>query len=203
MYKKTHLLALATHNAHKLEELRALCNNTPIDIVDNPAPDSPVENASTFIENALIKAKYCAQFCSNWVVAEDSGLCIPALDGKPGLESAHYAGPQRSQKDNIKLVLNELKKRHITHAPAYFYCMLVCIRHQRDIQPIIAEGYLHGSISFEPDGVHGFGYDPIFIPQGQSQSLAKLPTNFKQQHSHRAEAFKGLLEKINQLHTEK
>jgi len=156
---------------------------------------APIENGDSFLANARIKAKSLAAIKTGvWVIGEDSGLCVDGLGGLPGIHSARYAGEKASDSENISKVIKMLGLRRVTDRTARFECAIVAISPEgREFQYF---GTLKGKIAEKPQGVHGFGYDPIFIPDGQSQSLAELGPSFKNQFSHRAKAFKLWLDEV-------
>lgn len=153
------------------------------------------ETGTSFIENALLKAKYAAKHTNLPSIADDSGLVVPILDGKPGVYSARYAGEPTDDIKNNQKLLAELSGN--TNRIAYFVSILVLVRHENDPLPIIAEGIWQGQIANQLAGTAGFGYDPLFIPNGFSQTAAELDPDIKNKHSHRALAFAKLLTKLN------
>ncbi len=187
-----HEIVLATGNTGKIQEFQHLLpqyNCVPqakLNITDVE------ETGQTFIENAIIKARHASQQARTAVIADDSGLVVPALDGKPGIYSARFAGPHASSKENIQKLLAYLKNND-THRDAYFYCVIVFMTHAEDPTPIVGTGMLKGEISEAPSGKNGFGYDPIFYLETQKTTLANLSANEKNQISHRAKAIQSLL----------
>jgi len=189
-------LIIATSNAGKLLELNALLD--PIKCVTQASLGiEPVEETqSTFIENALLKARHASAIAKQPALADDSGLVVPALQGAPGIFSARYAGPGASDADNIKYLLKQLNPIPPSQWQAYFYCAIVLIEHASDPTPIIASGRIDGIIINTPQGEHGFGYDPIFyVPEYQS-TMAQLPAEVKNQMSHRAIALRQLQQQL-------
>ena len=191
MYMK---ITIATHNQHKRDEFIALASYHKLDLALSMTPvvGEPCETGTTFIENALIKAKDTIKaVAGQYVLAEDSGLCVPSLGGRPGLYSARFAGEAANSRDNIlhlqALLSDEAKTQAV---PAYYYAMIVILRSPTDQQPIIQEGVMNGKVLVEPqEDIDGFGYDPIFIPDGEHKTLNRLPKQFKNAHSHRSKAF--------------
>jgi XTP/dITP diphosphohydrolase len=191
-------IVFASNNLGKINELKTMLANTPIDLIPQSELSVPdiEENASTFIENALLKARNAARLTGLPAIADDSGLEVFSLAGKPGIYSKRYAGTDASDQDNIKKLLQALAdfpddKRH-----ARFYAVLVLLTHETDPTPLICEGSWYGNILTKPQGKTGFGYDPIFyVPQEQC-SAAELPLTKKNQLSHRGLALQLLMEKL-------
>lgn len=185
-------LYVATHNIGKRKEIEQICANTSIILVfPNPEEtDGPEETASTFIENALIKARHGCLASGLATLGDDSGLVIPALQGKPGIFSARYAGSPSDSQKNIEKVLDEMIG--ITDRRAYFCCTMVLLLHEKDPSPIVAQGFWHGVILLKPQGTQGFGYDPIFSISGSNQSAAELTLEEKNKISHRGRALQQL-----------
>ncbi len=195
----THMdIVFGTHNTHKRQELQTIASTRGITLLANPSPEDPEETEITFVGNALLKALHTAQHTKHWVIAEDSGLCVPLLGGAPGIYSARYAGSHGNHaQNNLKLCEALQDKGVTTQTPAYYLCLMVLVKHPKDPHPIICEGLMHGSITVTPPaGSEGFGYDPLFIPQGEEQTLGQLPPSFKASHSHRAQAFSKILAAI-------
>lgn len=187
-------LVLASGNAGKLAELRALLADTGIELLSSRelGIDDPAETGLTFVENALIKARHASTLSGLPALADDSGLCIDALNGAPGLISAHYAGEHGNHAANIERVLAEMRNIDDHARSAYFISVLVWLRHANDPAPLIAEGRWHGRILRVPRGHAGFGYDPIFLDLQLGLSAAELPSAEKNQLSHRALALQKL-----------
>ena len=197
-------LVLASNNAKKLSELRSLLSGLQLQLV--PQGELGIAEADephiTFVENALAKARHAAAAALGPAIADDSGLCVDALAGQPGVVSAHYAGElaaqagenreaQRRRQDaaNNGQLLQALSG-HLdpSERSAYFLSTLVAVRHANDPQPLVAVGRWHGRILMAPQGDQGFGYDPLmFIPE-LGLTVAELDANLKNQHSHRARA---------------
>jgi XTP/dITP diphosphohydrolase len=185
-------LILATSNAGKITELQAilapiLCisqSDLGIDCVD--------ETGLSFIENALLKARFASDHANKPALADDSGLVVPALNGEPGIYSARFAGIGATDAENIQLLLNKMKPLENAQREAYFYCAIALVRFANDPTPLVATGLFKGFIAQTIQGEGGFGYDPIFyVPQFQC-TAAQLPTAIKNQISHRAKALERL-----------
>ena len=186
-------LIFATNNKGKLKEMQLLLPNIEIislkDINWTEEIDEPFD---TFHENALIKAVTIFKATQMPVLSDDSGLCIHALNGAPGVHSAYYGGHPRTDQKNINKVLEELDGA--TQREAYFKAVLCLIW---DGQVHYFEGNVDGRIANSPMGVDGFGYDPIFVPVGYQESFAQLPMDIKNKLSHRAKAVQQLLAFLN------
>lgn len=190
-------LILASNNAKKLKELGALLTPLGIELIPQGALNIPEaeEPFATFIENALAKARHASQLSGLPAIADDSGLCVRALGGAPGVLSARFAGDPKSDERNNQLLLEKLAGQ--TDRAAHFVCLLVLVRHADDPQPIIAEGNWHGEILNAPQGEHGFGYDPLFWVLEADRSAAQMTAEAKNQCSHRAMAMQQLLARLN------
>ena len=180
---------LATLNPGKIREFQAL--SSLINLIPQSEYDiAPVdETGLTFVENALIKARHAAQHSGLPALADDSGLCVDALNGAPGLYSARYG-------DNL---LTNLKHMPESKRTARFYCVLVFLTHPKDPTPLIAEGIWEGSILLKPQGTQGFGYDPIFYVPTHQCSAAELSPEVKSMISHRGMALKELHKKLKNI----
>lgn len=198
---KLDTLVIATHNAGKLQEIQDCLAPLQLQVVSQASLNiaQAEEPHCTFVENALAKARH-ASFHSNLpALADDSGLCVDALSGAPGVYSARYASgdaqqPTSDAANNAKL-LNVLA--HETQRDAYYYCVMVFVRHAQDPQPIVAEGIWRGKILLTPRGNGGFGYDPLFLDVIHNQSAAELTKTVKNTISHRGQALQQLLQKLN------
>jgi XTP/dITP diphosphohydrolase len=190
-------LVLATHNAHKLRELRAILDGRvpgldPADIVgagDLGAPE-PVEDGLTFAENALLKARALAAFSGMPAVADDSGLCVDVLGGAPGIFSARWSGRHGDDAANLRLLLDQLADVAPEHRGARFTCAAALVT--PDGFEHVETGHLVGRLTTTPRGGHGFGYDPILVPDGEDRTSAELTPEEKNAISHRGRAFRAL-----------
>ena len=183
-------LVFATHNLHKLEEVKTLLhsNITVLSLKDINYTDEIEENETTLEGNALIKAKTIFNSIQGNCFADDSGLLVDALNGGPGVYSARYAGSQKNDNDNMNKLLDKLKG--IENRKAQFKTILALILNEKEY---LFEGIVHGVIAHEKKGTQGFGYDPIFIPDGFSKSFAELTSSEKSMISHRSLALKKLI----------
>jgi XTP/dITP diphosphohydrolase len=189
-------LVLASNNEGKIREIRRILAPLHIEVIpqaqlDVPEPDEPY---GTFIENALIKARHASVLTGLPALADDSGLCVDALSGGPGVHSARLAGEPRSDERNNDRLLELLA--HSENRSAHYYCVLVLMRHGQDPQPLVAEGEWRGEILRERRGTGGFGYDPLFLDPLLGRSGAELPTGEKNRVSHRGKALALLVEKL-------
>ena len=196
-------IVIATSNEKKLAEIKALLSELPIEIVPQSqfGIESCAEPFNTFIENALVKARFASKETNFPAIADDSGLCVDSLDGQPGVFSARFAGESRNdEKNNNKLLddLNNMEDRR-----AHFYCAIVFVRSPSDPQPIVTEGIWQGEILKVRRGHNGFGYDPIFMDYKTDQSAAELSPELKNRISHRGQALQKLKQKLKILYEEK
>ena len=192
----TQKLILASNNAGKLREFAPLL--APLGLVVEPQGMHNVPEAEephlTFVENALEKARHASRLTGLPALADDSGVCVNALGGAPGVLSARYAGePKSDQRNNQKLIADLAP-----HADksAYYYCVLVYVRHADDPQPVIADGRWNGVMLEVPRGEGGFGYDPYFLLPELGLTAAELPAADKNRLSHRGQALRALVEKL-------
>ena len=183
-------LVLASGNQGKLAELRELLADSDFEIL--PQGELGVgdaeETGATFVENAILKARHAARVTGLPALADDSGLCVDHLGGAPGLYSARYAGTHGDDAANNARLLRELAGVPEEGRGAFFICVLVLLRHADDPAPLVAEGRWHGRIIAAPRGAQGFGYDPLFLPDGEVQSSAELDPARKNAFSHRGQA---------------
>ena len=192
-------LVLASNNAKKMKELNALLAPLGFEVIPQGELGIPEaeEPHCTFVENALAKARHAAQHSGLPALADDSGLCVEALHGAPGVLSARYAGDPKSDARNNEKLLTHLKGH--TNRKAHFYCVLVLVRAANDPQPIIAEGEWPGEILPEQQGEGGFGYDPLFFVPEFGQTAAEMDAETKNQVSHRGRAMQKLIERLPTL----
>lgn len=190
-------LVLASNNSGKLREFQFLLQPLGIEVLTQSqlGIDEADEPHQTFIENALAKARHASRLSGLPALADDSGICVDALDGAPGVQSARYAGDdtKSDQKNNEKLLQ---VMQGVADRRAHYYCVLVLLRHADDPQPLIAEGEWHGEIALQPSGDGGFGYDPLFWLAEFGKTSAQLEREQKHAISHRGKALRVLLEKL-------
>jgi XTP/dITP diphosphohydrolase len=194
-------LVLATANAGKQRELEALLAPLGFETMLQSALgiDSIAETGATFEANALLKARHAASRARLPALADDSGLEVDALDGRPGVWSARYAGAAASDADNNARLLSELADIPPERRAARYRCVLVLVRTAGDTAPLIASGRWEGRIATRPAGSGGFGYDPLFVPEGHDATAAELPAERKNALSHRARALAALLAQLERI----
>ena len=191
-------LILATSNNGKIRELRKMFAALEIEIIPQSefeVPDAD-ETGLTFIENAILKARHASTLTNLPALADDSGICIDALNGAPGIRSARYAGDNANDVDLVNKVLAEMSEVPDDKRTAAFHCVLALVRHPEDPAPIVAVGYWPGTIIQEAQGKQGFGYDPIFFVAEQNCTAAELDPTLKNQISHRGLAMQALQKKL-------
>ena len=196
-----HRIVLASSNPGKLREFNALFADSGCEVVTQASLgiDDVEETGLTFVENALLKARHAAQVSGLPALADDSGLCVEALNGAPGLYSARYAGGHGDGAANNAKLLQTLDGMPPDQHRAFFMCALVLLRHAADPTPLIVEGRWHGRVLEAPRGPGGFGYDPLFLPDGQTQSAAELDPSLKNRLSHRGQAMAKLQSRLKEL----
>ena len=196
--KKTWVLA--TGNKGKVKEMSQLLNSFSIEVLPQSHFDvSEVpETGTTFVENAIIKARHAAKVTGLPAIADDSGLEVDFLSGQPGIYSSRFAGENASDQDNIDLLLNKLEGVGSEQRRARFQCVLVYMRHELDPTPIIRQGTWEGVISDSMQGENGFGYDPIFWVESEQCSSAQLSKQRKNELSHRGQALAMLVERLKE-----
>lgn len=190
---------LASGNKGKIKEFSSLFADWSINIVSQGELDikSVPETGTTFIENAIIKARHAAKESDLPALADDSGLVVDSLNGAPGIYSSRYAGDSASDEDNVVKLLHALNMK--TNRKAHFQCVLVFMRSAEDPVPIIAQGQWHGTITDKPFGSGGFGYDPIFKCNQLQRTAAELDKASKNKVSHRGQALTQLTRKMEAL----
>jgi XTP/dITP diphosphohydrolase len=194
-------LVLASSNHGKLQELRELLAGNGIELIaqSDLGVDDADETGSTFVENALIKARHATRITGLPALADDSGICVDALQGAPGLYSARYAGQHGDAGRNIDKLLVQLEGVPDEQRAAHFYCVLVLLRHPDDPQPLIVEGEWRGRILHARQGNGGHGYDPVFFDPRHGQSAAEMESALKNRLSHRGQALATLKQRLATL----
>ena len=191
-------LVLASNNEGKLREFRRLLAPLGIELIAQSAIGIPEagEPHVTFVENALAKARHASSHAYLPALADDSGLCVRALDGAPGVHSARYAGdPKSDARNNAKLIA---ALQGVSDRRAHYACVLTLVRHAGDPEPIIADGIWHGTIVDAPRGSGGFGYDPHFEDASTGMTGAELPLARKNELSHRGKAMRALIARLEE-----
>ena len=210
-------LIVATRNAHKAREIQRILGPdfAVRDLSDYPQISKTAEMGKTFEENAILKAAAASKELPGLVIADDSGLEVYALDGAPGIYSARYAGQNASDKENIDKLLGELSRRamwhnfascdsgagqvaNLRHFASARFCCVIALAHEGELLGTF-EGTVEGTIVERASGSHGFGYDPIFVPNGFGQTFAELPAEVKNNISHRTQATRALAAKLAAL----
>ena len=193
-------LVLASRNEHKLRELRAILPEWTLEPL--VAAEFPAEEGETFYENARATARFghATAGVDEWVVGEDSGIEAEGLEGAPGIRSARYAGPGASDEANVSRLLDALRGMAGERRRARYVCELVCLSPQR--RELRATGVLVGSIAETRAGAGGFGYDPVFVPVGETRTVAELGDEWKREHSHRSRAARALADALRAMPAE-
>jgi XTP/dITP diphosphohydrolase len=188
-------VVLATGNPGKLRQFSELLVGTGITLLRQSdfGIEPPEETGSTFLENALIKARNAARITGLPAIADDSGIEVDALGGRPGLYSARYAGEQASDLENLEKMLGELDGVPPERRTARYRSVIVYITDAADAMPLIGEGTWEGAIAEAPRGSDGFGYDPIFVPVGDTRTAAEMPATERNPRSHRGQAWSQFL----------
>jgi XTP/dITP diphosphohydrolase len=188
----------ATGNRGKLREMQAILAPAGIELVSQSelgiAP--PAETGLTFLENALLKARHAAASSGLPAVADDSGLCVDALQGAPGVHSARFAGALASDAQNVEKLLAVLAHVPAAERRARFYCVMVALPSAQDPVPLVTSGCWRGHIALAAAGTNGFGYDPVFIDPASGLTAAQLPSEIKNARSHRGRALRRLVEAL-------
>lgn len=188
-------LIIASNNKHKIYEIKKILDDRfdrILSLKEAGVEHETVEDGKTFIENARKKAREIADITGMCALADDSGICVDYLGGEPGIYSARYSGEHGDDEENNRLVLRRLENTE--ERGAHYTCAMVLA--YPDGSEVTAEGYMYGSITRNPRGNAGFGYDPLFVPVGESRTVAEMSDDEKNAISHRAEALRLLLEKL-------
>ena len=197
MLDEERTVVIASCNRGKITELRSLLG---ADYSLRPQSDfdiTPIkETGKSFVENAILKARHACQYSGLPAIADDSGLRVDALEGRPGVFSARYAGTNATDEDNVAKLLRELEDVPLAERSARFHCVIVLMRFADDPVPLIGEGTWHGHIQLAASGRDGFGYDPVFHVQSYQCSAAELAPELKNKLSHRGQALHRLIEKL-------
>ena len=186
-------IVLASSNPHKVKEINAIASSYNIEFVLPPEGFDPLETGESFEENSLIKAQEAWRLCKTWVLADDSGLCIDALNGAPGIYSARYADTSQARIDKVLNEMQGLKNR-----TARFNCSMTLLNPEGEVA-FSCTGVCEGSIVEEQKGLNGFGYDPIFLLENCDKTMSELTDEEKNKVSHRSKALKSVLEYLTNL----
>jgi XTP/dITP diphosphohydrolase len=189
-------ILFATSNDGKIKEFKKIFSGYQLSSLKDFNISDAEEIGTSFLENALIKAKHAAKYSNSFVIADDSGIVVPALNFEPGIFSARYAGKDANDEMNRQKIITNLSNLGLDSTPAYYVCVMVGLRSENDPLPLITNGFLHGEVSINESGNGGFGYDKIFYPHGFNCSMASLNETEKNLISHRGIASKEILEKL-------
>lgn len=193
-------VVLATGNPGKLRQFSELLDASGLSLVKQSdfGIEPPPETGSTFLENSLLKARNAARLTGLPAIADDSGIEVDALGGRPGLYSARYAGEGASDDQNLRKMLLELEDVPVESRTARYRSIIVFLRSADDPAPLIGEGVWEGAIATTPRGSGGFGYDPIFIPRGARHTAAEMPVDERNEQSHRGQASRSFLAQLDE-----
>ncbi|CAH9019020.1 RdgB/HAM1 family non-canonical purine NTP pyrophosphatase [Candidatus Nitrosacidococcus sp. I8] len=193
-------LILASHNSGKIQEMSKILASLEVTLISQSELNitEPEETGLTFIENAIIKARHAARYGNMPAIADDSGLEVDALKGQPGIYSARYGGADSNKEKNIAKLLAELKGIPESQRSARYQCVIVYMKHWQDPTPLIFQGTWEGYILNAPQGIGGFGYDPIFYLPEYQCSAAELSEEQKNYLSHRGKALRALISAFRQ-----
>ncbi len=194
-------LVLASGNPGKLREIGAVLAPLGIELVPQSVLNiaEAEEPHATFLENALAKARHASAAAKQPALADDSGLCVEALDGEPGVNSAYYAGREGSREERDRRNNQKLLSRLKDDRAAYYACVMVLVRNPDDPRPLVAEGLWRGEIARTPRGANGFGYDPLFFVPALGMTAAELDPGRKNRISHRGLALQRLMDSLGEL----
>ncbi|MCH8078436.1 MAG: RdgB/HAM1 family non-canonical purine NTP pyrophosphatase [Proteobacteria bacterium] len=203
MQAKVSRIVFASGNAGKVREIGQLLEGLSIDVLPQSDFNVPEieETGCTFVENAILKARNAAHHTGLAVIADDSGIVVDVLQGRPGIVSARFAGVGASDEDNLKKLIEMIKPFPEEQRTARFICSMVYLRHEYDPVPIIAQGVWEGQLITDPKGSNGFGYDPMFYVSSQQCTSAELTPEIKNKLSHRGQALTHLLGKLNEVYS--
>ena len=199
---KSNQIVLASGNAGKLREIAQLLEGFNLEILPQSEFNVPEieETGLTFVDNAILKARNAAHYTGLPAIADDSGIAVDVLRGRPGIYSARFAGIGASDEENLEKLIHMITPFPDEERTARFICSMVYIRHEEDHVPVIAEGVWEGQLLIDPKGQNGFGYDPIFYVSSQQCTSAELPPEIKNKLSHRGQALRKLLEQLSSLY---
>lgn len=201
---KSNRVVLASGNAGKLREIAQLLEGLNLEILPQSEFDVPEieETGLTFVDNAILKARNAAHHTGLPAIADDSGIAVDVLRGRPGIYSARFAGVGATDEENLEKLIRLVKQFPDEERTARFICSMVYIRHEKDHVPVIAEGVWEGQLITESKGDNGFGYDPIFYISSHQCTSAELPPEIKNNLSHRGQALRKLLGQLTSLYSD-
>lgn len=199
-------IVLATHNAHKVSEFQRIIGERMPEVTVLPydGPE-PIEDGTSFIENAFVKARAAAAHTGRIALADDSGIGVDVMGGAPGIFSARWSGSSSNGENNVRLLLDQMSDIRRPNRGAFFHCTIALVVPTNIVEgghEFEATGIWRGSLAYEPRGANGFGYDPVFEPDGFEVTAAELAPEVKNAHSHRARAFELLLPELERIHAE-
>lgn len=197
-----HKIILATGNLNKVREISASLKGSSIEIMPQSmfnVPDAD-ETGTTFVENAIIKARNCSAHTGEAAMADDSGIEVDALGGAPGVHSARYSGEHANDEKNTALLLRNMENVPDGRRTARYWCVMVYMRSASDPTPIICQASWEGVIIREKRGTNGFGYDPVFLIPELGKTVAEVSLEVKNSMSHRAKAIRMMTEKLREIH---
>ena len=196
-------IILASGNAGKVREIDQLLEGLSLKVLPQSDFDVPEieETGLTFVENAILKARNAAHYADLPAIADDSGIAVDVLQGRPGIYSARFAGLGASDEDNLLKLIGMIKPFPEEQRTARFICSMVYLRYEHDPVPIIAQGVWEGQLVTEPKGENGFGYDPVFYVASQQCTSAELTPEVKNKLSHRGQALMQLLGKLKEVYS--
>ena len=192
MHEPVHKIIVASGNRGKIAEINSVLAEQGVELVSKNQfnINDPEETGLSFIENAILKARYSSGLGGLPALADDSGLVVDSLDGRPGIYSSRYAGSDADDEQNVTKLLKDMEGFSDNKRSAYFYCAIAFVLHENDPTPVTAEARWNGQVAMSPSGSNGFGYDPIFYLSSQQCTAAALDSKLKNSLSHRAKALK-------------
>lgn len=195
-------IVLATNNKGKIKEFKEIINNTNINLVLQSEYNVPSvdETGTTFVENAIIKARNASKYTGLPSIADDSGLSVDCLNGQPGIYSSRYSGENTTDQENNRKLLENISKCENKLRTARYWCVIVFMKHYEDPTPIICQSSLEGIIVDKPKGTNGFGYDPLFYLPELDKTVAELPIEIKCKLSARGKCVRQIVEILNNIY---
>ena len=195
-------IVLATNNQGKINEFRKILNNSNINLVLQSNYNVPPieETGTTFVENAIIKARNASKYTGLPAIADDSGLSVDCLNGKPGVYSARYSGEHTTDQENINKLIEEIKQYPVEQRTARYWCIIVFMKYYNDPTPIICQNSWEGTITDNPRGTNGFGYDPCFYLPEFDKTVAELPIETKCKLNARGKSIRQIVDIVNSMY---
>jgi len=201
VHEPVHKIIIASGNRGKIAEINSVLAEQVVELVSKNEfnIDDPEETGLSFIENAILKARYSSGLGGLPALADDSGLVVDSLNGRPGIYSSRYAGIDAGDEQNVTKLLKDMEGFSDNKRSAYFFCAIAFVLHESDPTPVIAEARWNGQVAKSPSGSNGFGYDPVFYLNSQQCTAAELDSKLKNSLSHRAKALKKFSALANEL----